>query len=978
MDSRRDAERRATGAANEAPETIDRFVVLDVLGSGAMGIVYAAWDPQLDRRVALKVVRPGKGGGDAESRLVREAQGMARLSHPNVVSVFDVGAHAGGVWIAMEFVAGETLHARIGEGGLDWRERLELYRQAGEGLCAAHEAGLVHRDFKPENVLIGAQGRVRVADFGLVRPSDQGAETLPDPIRGDELLAHARVSESGERDPEFGALQTMAASTRSLGLASGSGMSARLTMDEAWLGTPRFMSPEQFQRMPADARSDQFSFCVALYHALYEEWPFQAEGGGFFELAAAVTLGSAPTLPSHTAIPPQIGAALLRGLAREPEDRFPDMRALLDALELAPPQRRRWPWLLASLGGAMAAAALTAWVVGSPAPEPVDPCSRGEAEVARSWGEAQRAQLAARFEGLDIGFGASSLEAIDEGVRAWSQDWAGAYRETCETRHEQSDLRYDMRMNCLAEQRAEVDGLIALFSMADEDLVRDAPDLVSELPAADACETLEGRRAVEPPRADQLDVVHEVRGRLARVRARLAAAELDGLDTELELLGAEVEVADYEPLLAELDYLRGVHAMKTKDVSTAQDWLLAAHGRALALGQDRLAMTAARDLVLEDGAVPGDEGQELARRWHAVTAALERRIDGGPEDEVERRYAYGRAMLRQMRFEPARGELSRAAELAAEVHGPHSLVTARIEVALGTAYGEGGKYEPGEQILARAIDTYERRLGPDHPLLIGPLLSRTTLHTGAGQLDAALADAKRAQRIDAASYTDGGPRAENILHHLALVHDLRGDYERAAANFEAMLARRGELQRPSSVNGMTLANSLCFSLYKLDRLDEAEAVCARSLELAPEVLGDGHPITAIVLNNLALIARARGDFEAGLELDRKALGYVEDRLGADHFYIAYSLVGVAEGLLGLGRADEAVPVLERAWQLRQEQRDPGEQGEVECLLGQALIDSGQDRERGRALEREAAVKLRAAGPNWNSHAEACDARVAGH
>ncbi|MCA9636376.1 MAG: serine/threonine protein kinase, partial [Myxococcales bacterium] len=288
-------------------DRVGRYVVLSKLGQGGMGAVYTAYDEELDRRVALKLVRESAGVDTlGHARMQREAQAMARLSHPNVVQVYDVGSHEGQIFIAMEYVRGSTLRT--------WQERrdpataagrraiLDMYMQAGRGLAAAHRAGMVHRDFKPDNVLVGDDGRARVLDFGLAASISQAATA------------------SG---PE---LDTASAATG-------------LTLTGAVLGTQAFMAPELFLARPSDARTDQFSFCVALYRALYRAPPFAGET--FTALASSVCSGELEAAPERTAVPPWLRAVLVRGLARDPADRYPDMDALLAALASDPGELRR-------------------------------------------------------------------------------------------------------------------------------------------------------------------------------------------------------------------------------------------------------------------------------------------------------------------------------------------------------------------------------------------------------------------------------------------------------------------------------------------------------------------------------------------------------------------------------------------------------------------------------------------------------------
>ncbi|MCA9715618.1 MAG: serine/threonine protein kinase, partial [Myxococcales bacterium] len=245
-------DRASRGAALARGDVVGRYVVLSTLGAGAMGVVYAAHDPELDRKVALKLLSPGAARDraassiEARTRLVREAQALAKLSHPNVIAVHDVGEHDGGVWLAMEFVEGVTLTEWLAR-RRGWREVLEVLRAAGRGLAAAHEAKLLHRDFKPDNVMVGRDGRTRVMDLGLARVIEGADEETLELSVSDALGDDAR--------------------------ADSAALTTTVTRAGALLGTPSYMSPEQFKGQGADTRSDVFSFCVTLWEALYGERP---------------------------------------------------------------------------------------------------------------------------------------------------------------------------------------------------------------------------------------------------------------------------------------------------------------------------------------------------------------------------------------------------------------------------------------------------------------------------------------------------------------------------------------------------------------------------------------------------------------------------------------------------------------------------------------------------------------------------------
>ncbi|MBL8916730.1 MAG: protein kinase, partial [Archangium sp.] len=296
---------------------VGRFVILETLGMGGMGAVYSAYDPNLDRKVALKTLHfSTTGDPTAHGRMLREAQAMARLSHPNVVNVFEVGENRGAIFIAMELVAGVTLRTWERAKERTWKEVVRVFLQAGQGLAAAHAAHLVHRDFKPANVLLGDDGRVRVTDFGVAR-----ADGTIEPVGP---MPQAQGEDSGRfgNGPGTGGTASTA--------HSGS-LSDPLTRGDVVVGTVGYMSPEQAAAKIPDARSDQFAFCICLWEALYGKRPFQ--GNSVAETTKALLEGSLPQRPRTTKVPTWLHAVMTRGLERDPEKRYPSMEALLKELD---------------------------------------------------------------------------------------------------------------------------------------------------------------------------------------------------------------------------------------------------------------------------------------------------------------------------------------------------------------------------------------------------------------------------------------------------------------------------------------------------------------------------------------------------------------------------------------------------------------------------------------------------------------------
>jgi formylglycine-generating enzyme required for sulfatase activity len=409
----------AAGTLLGKGSVLGRYLVLETLGTGAMGVVYAAYDPDLDRKIALKLLRPVPGGGDLArraQRLFREAKATAKLSHPNVVAVHDVGVFEGQVFIAMEFLGGGTLRRWLTAARRPWSQVVSLFLEIGRGLGAAHAAGLIHRDLKPENVLLGSDGRPRVVDFGLVRLATADPEPEPEG-QGSEPW--------DEKD-------------------------ARLTRTGALVGTPAYMAPEQFEGKALDGRTDQFAFCVMLFEALYAERPFK--GDTVLSLAASVSDGVIAPI-STAAAPAWVRRILLKGLSTAPEERFATMDELLAALADDPALRRRRRLITAAVAVMVAGTVAIAWTAVNRRRRQLDAEIAGrlaegetalaQAEVLRPRLEQLRQQAFARFDAKER----------DEGERLWQQ--ALEISGDLETAYERAERHLDAAL-LLEPSRAPV------------------------------------------------------------------------------------------------------------------------------------------------------------------------------------------------------------------------------------------------------------------------------------------------------------------------------------------------------------------------------------------------------------------------------------------------------------------------------------------------------------------------------------------
>ncbi|HZN93511.1 MAG TPA: serine/threonine-protein kinase, partial [Myxococcales bacterium] len=592
------------GVPKKKGELLGRYLILEVLGRGGMGAVYAAYDPELDRRVAIKVVEtPDQDHAvQLQTRLVREAQAMARVSHPNVVPIHDVGTTAGGVFMAMDLVEGQTLKGWLTEAKRSVREILRAFIDAGRGLQAAHAAGLVHRDFKPDNALVAKDGRVMVTDFGLARLA--APETVaPKP---EKALSQARSSQSGA-------------------------LSSEVTRPGVVMGTPNYMSVEQYRGETADERSDQFSFCAALYWALFKQRPFEPQKMMGY---VAEELPGAPSpirpAPHDRAVPARVRRAVERGLSVDPARRFPSMAALLRELEAVVQRTWRVP---AAFGGAVVLALGAGVVVQRQAAELSQRCSGGPGLLAAAWNGSIRARIAERFTAVAPESGAAQAEHTAAALDAYAAAWVNMHRDSCEAtavRREQSEPVMQLRMACLNTRLKEVGSLTALFSGADQALVKQSVDAALGLSSVRGCGDITALTGVVPLPEDP--AARREADALATDLAEINALRLAGhypLALErAQAAGARVGRLRYRPLEALAAYYRGLLEDRVGRLEDGERTLEAAVNVADAARDDALKTRIASRLV---HLMTQKSSFKEAHFWEGVArGALERA--GGDEE----------------------------------------------------------------------------------------------------------------------------------------------------------------------------------------------------------------------------------------------------------------------------------------------------------------------------------------------------------
>jgi tetratricopeptide (TPR) repeat protein/predicted Ser/Thr protein kinase len=660
-------------------QTIDRFVVLGLVGRGGMGEVYAAYDPKLDRKVAIKLLRASDAAKDHQHRLLREAQAIAKLQHPNVVVVFDVGTYRDSLFLAMEYVDGRTVGAWLKAASRTPRRILDVYLAAGRGLAAAHAAGLVHRDFKPDNVMVTRDGQVRVMDFGLATTA-----------RGD----------GGPNAADHPAGKPAKTATM--------------------MGTPAYMAPEQFAAGATDARTDQFAFCVSLHEALTGERPFA--GSTILGLMTSIAAGEISPALAKSGVPSWQRKVLLRGLAADPNARYPSMNALLAALQTdptAPPRR------LAAAGLGIAALSVALWGAGRHRTNaPVDRCGGGVERLATAWDPPgtparRRAAVERAFRGTRDGFAAQAFAAVAGYLDDYAAAWLGAYRDACEATHvrrEQSSDVMEMRIGCLNDRLVELRALTDELATANAKVVQNAvPGVSSLVPLARCADVRLLRNVVRPPGDAATRARVEA---LQTQKAKLLASTLSGRCDAVRAIEKDViagaRQVPYPPLLAEVLLASG----KVEDTCGGRGETLVRRYHealtvALSSGHDPIAAESAA--LLSSTLADRERQLVAARQWHAMGEAIVNRMGGTPLLQIALDQAAGIISQREHDAAASLAALERARLGTIKFRGAAHPYVGLILNAEGLSLHYAGRDAEALGLLRNAEVIFWNVVGPDHP-----------------------------------------------------------------------------------------------------------------------------------------------------------------------------------------------------------------------------------------------------------------------
>ncbi len=902
--------------------SIGRYLVIGRLGAGGMGVVYTAFDPELDRKVAIKFLKDVRSEA-AQHRLLREAQALARLSHPNVVAVHDTGTHRGHVFIALELVEGSTLKEWLAAGERSWQEIVAACLAAGRGLAAAHRKDIIHRDFTPNNVLIGRDGRIAVTDFGLARPT-----SYPSP---GATLDEGDDGQSGSTE-----------------------LNTPLTQTGSVVGTPGYIAPEPYLGGAIDARGDIYSFSVTLYEALYGRRPFRGKGD---DLRAAVLRGTVEPPPRATRVPRRIHQALERALAVDPGNRPATMAELIAELARDPAATRRRMLVGAGIVAALVAAFAGFWAM----TRAEDGTCRGlERALDGVWDPARRRAIESAFVATGAPFARQALKSVATTIDRQATGWVGMRRDACEAtrvRGEQTEEVLSLRMQCLDRRLAELSALVRLLAGADKAMVTGAVDAASALRDLSTCADVEALRA-PVPLPDAPDVrrrARDLEARLAEVKALLDAGRYKDAGARAAPALAEAKQLGHRPLVAEAMELSGVALDRTGDLEGAVAALSDAVWTGTAARHDEVAARAATRLTYVVGYEQAkvERGMEWARQAEAVLERTGRTHDLAYADMLMEK---GRATYKANGYQAALELFGRARRLRANLLGEDHHQVAQSLNSMGVVLKELGRFDEARAALERSLAISTATLGESHPVTTKALANLGLLLDAQGRDVEAEKYQRRALAAREAALGPDHLEVSFVLGNLSSVRLDLGKTDEALA-----VARRGLAirEKQTGADSEHTADGLSYvaQAFKAQgKLDEAAETNRRSLAILEKKGAGRDPNIGVLLSRLAEIAEEQGRWAEALAYYRRVKANYESALGPDHPDLADPLTGIGRSEIELGGAERVIAPLEDALERRLSVAgsiDPLLVADTRFTLARALWKSGRDRDRARALAREA-------------------------
>ena len=907
----------------ERGQHVGRYVIIRMLGRGGMGAVYAALDTKLDRQVALKLLHSAHDSA-AVDRMIGEAKALARLDDPHVVQVFDAGEHDGQVYIAMQLVDGEDLATALTR-RTSVAQKMSWFCAAGRGLAAAHAAGLVHRDFKPNNVLIDRRGRVAVTDFGLAR--------------------------SLEREP-----------------------ARPMTAAGTLMGTPAFMSPEQHGQLTATPASDQFSFCIALWQALYDRHPFVAGDASSLNnmsplaIGFAIYYGELLPPPKTRAVPRRVQDALMRGLAHAPAQRWPSMDALLD--ELAPAQKRRRLWPYFVVAGVLAAGAGggAVWLAQA-ADKPATCTTRTAEQVNAVWSPSQARQLQAVFAKSGRSYATTSAQQAGAVLDRYATRWQHLAADVCENERAGLSELVARRRVCLDARLDALRGLATmLVTEASGEFVDRARAMAEALPDLSDC--IEERLPTVPPAAIAAEVT-KLSAELSAAEARAIAGDYPRGREEATRVLDRAEKIGWEPLQAKANYVLGEVKLAQFDVKASREHFTKAAEISTALALDREAARAWREAQIAAGIENSAEGVAT----FAVVARASAQRTKDKELIALAELARARGLIHTHQWKAGVDACKAAYTGAQALDNKNVLEQARncmIEALV--PLGRTAEYEP---ILAQQIADRTRELGPEHPSVADLLKVQVDAELRAGRLGEARNLAERVLAIRSRVYPAKHIKLAEAYYELGGVADAEGKTNEALELYNKALAAADET-RPEQV---VLLAAIHTSVAMRENSIEGPAHHAKALQHFEHALaavrkssGPDSLEMAILLLNYGQI-KSEDNVEASLGLLGEARSILEKHKDKRAAAVATAMAIVA---YNAKRYEDARKFAEEALEGIDASSVPQQIAHTKSVLARSLWETGGDKKAARTMALDARARFAKLGPGEARSVKSLDAWLAKH
>jgi tetratricopeptide (TPR) repeat protein len=863
---------------------IGRYEVIRSLGRGGMGVVYLARDPELDRPVALKLVKPSLQADERadhfEKRLMREARAMAKLAHPNVLTIYDVGIQEGSVFLASEWVDGCTLDEWMSEGPHRWPPVAARFREAARGLVAAHAAGLVHRDFKPSNVMVGKDERVRVFDFGLVKSTTGSIGDVTTQLSGNFVV-----------------------------------------------GTPAYMSPEQMVGKAADERSDQFSFCASLYEALAGVRPFT--GRNLTELLTNIGSGK---LDEPKKIPKWLWDMIKRGLKKNPDDRHASMKVVLEILEKGLGNRRRRSVMVAVASLTLVGIAAGATGIWRGQDDSESLCGEEGKALGEAWSQQRRSAVQQSILSSQAPYAADLWHSAGESFDQYAKDWQRQSRLSCvETRakKQQPETVFERRGLCFSRLRSELDSVTAALAKGEDAAVlRNAVVLAQGLSPVASCSaaraqdefaadaTSEDKERLKKiwPKVKEVDTLvrserylealtlsdplisksegnRQIEARLwaSRGSAHRALGQYKEAVLAFEKTFYAAVAGKHDDIAAEATTeIVGILAVHIRDADRAERWRQLAES---AVERVDTPLVLGRWRRVQGGAAQAKEDFASAEEHFRASVQILESAFGESHVEVALSLvAMGRCQSMQGKAE-AEATLRRAAQIRRALVGARHPDTATAEIVLATALMQQGKSSEAQELVESALESLTASLGEEHPRVASALNSVAQFQVEAGDVEAAnrtLLQALRIKRVVHGAH----PRLVSTLTNLMEVDRMRDRDGDAVIHGNEALQILEEHSMGTATQIRRLELGVADALVGSGDFAAAQTVCERVVKEAEGITLDA-ATQGRVLTCLGRVQLAEGKKREGKELLHNAIELLQkgspSRLALARFALAQSL-----------------------------------------------------------------------------------------